>query len=171
MRVLGVDPGSRTTGFGLVEQRPGGPRYLESGVIRTGNVAFNDRLGVIFGDLCALIERQRPDTMVVEQVFVRHNVASALKLGQARGAVICAGAQAGLAIHEYTASVAKLALVGHGRASKRSMQDMVRLVLGLPAAPPEDAADALALALCHLQQLPLLGQTATSATNPRVSRS
>ncbi|MCP1674082.1 crossover junction endodeoxyribonuclease RuvC [Natronocella acetinitrilica] len=153
-RILGIDPGSRVTGFGIVESAGRGFRYVTSGVIRTASATFPERLRIIFEDLTALIHEHQPEALSVEQVHVRHNVSSALKLGQARGAAICAGAVLGLPVHEYTPAEAKQALVGQGSADKQQVQMMVRLLLELPTAPPEDAADALAMALCHLHQSP-----------------
>jgi crossover junction endodeoxyribonuclease RuvC len=156
-RVLGIDPGSRITGFGLIEADGPRTRYLGSGVIRTGSGDFPSRLRTIFEDLRSLISAERAEEVVIEQVYVRSNAASALKLGQARGAAICAAASAGLPVYEYTATMAKLALVGHGRASKAEVQEMVKRVLNLQGIPSEDAADALAMALCHIQQGGLRG--------------
>jgi len=152
LRLLGIDPGSRITGFGLIEADGDRHRYLTSGVIQTGQGDFPSRLRIIFEDLRSLILRERPHEVIIEQVYVRHNAASALKLGQARGAAICAAANADLPVHEYTATMAKLALVGHGRASKQEVQEMVRRLLMLQGTPSQDAADALAMALCHARQ-------------------
>ena len=162
-RILGIDPGSRITGFGIVETSGRGFRYVTSGVIRTASAPFPDRLRVIFEDLSALISEHQPHGMAVEQVHVRHNVATALKLGQARGVAICAGAVKALPVHEYTPAEAKQALVGHGGADKRQVQTMVRLLLDLPSPPPEDAADALAMALCHLHQGPFARRVALAS--------
>ncbi len=161
-RILGVDPGSRITGFGIVESAGRGYHHVTSGMIRTASAPFPERLRIIFEDLTALIRDFNPQSMAIEQVHVRQNVASALKLGQARGAAICAGAVAGLAVHEYTPAEAKQALAGHGGADKHQVQTMVRLLLGLPAAPSEDAADALAMALCHLHQSAFSSRVATA---------
>ncbi|MCC5856721.1 MAG: crossover junction endodeoxyribonuclease RuvC [Ectothiorhodospiraceae bacterium] len=163
-RILGIDPGSRITGYGVVEGSAQRFRYVASGVIRTAGADFPDRLRIIFQDLDRIIGEYQPDALSVEQVHVRHNVASALKLGQARGAAICAGANRGLPVHEYTPAVVKQALVGSGNADKAQVQYMVRLLLELERTPPEDAADALALALCHLNQERLSGRLARAAT-------
>jgi crossover junction endodeoxyribonuclease RuvC len=152
-RVLGIDPGSRITGYGVVDARS--PlRYVASGCIRTGGGSsaqrFADRLGVIYRSVCALIEEHQPDVLAIEEVFLARNVDSALKLGQARGVAIAAGVAHGLEVHEYAARRVKLAVVGTGSAGKTQVQHMVRVLLGLPAAPQADAADALAIAICHV---------------------
>ncbi|MCC5809211.1 MAG: crossover junction endodeoxyribonuclease RuvC [Ectothiorhodospiraceae bacterium] len=162
-RILGIDPGSRITGYGLVDGNGQHCHYVASGVIRTADAPFPDRLRIIFQDLSSLIKEYQPHAMAIENVHVRHNVSSALKLGQARGAAICAGANEGLPVHEYTPAVVKQALVGVGNAGKAQVQAMVQLLLELPAAPPEDAADALAMAICHLNQARLSGRTALAA--------
>lgn len=162
-RVLGIDPGSRITGYGVVDGSGQQYRYVTSGVIRTADAPFPERLRIIFQDLSTLIDEFRPDVMAVEDVHVRHNVSSALKLGQARGAAICAGANQGLVVHEYTPAVVKQAVVGSGNAGKAQVQSMVQLLLELPSIPPEDAADALAMALCHLNQARLSSQLASAA--------
>lgn len=148
-RILGVDPGSRTTGFGLVDTDGDRLRYVASGCIRMAEHDFPDRLRIIFEDLGSLIERYAPQRLVVEQVFLARNAASALKLGQARGAAIVAGVSRGLPVHEYSARQIKQSVVGTGAASKAQVQHMVTVLLDLPEAPMEDAADALAAAICH----------------------
>jgi len=149
MRILGVDPGSRITGFGLVEVRQGRLYYVASGCIRTQEKEFPLRLKVIFEELAGVIRQYRPELMAIEQVFVKNNVSSALKLGQARGAAICAGVTEGLAVSEYAPTQVKQAVVGNGRATKAQVQHMVTALLQLSGQPQEDAADALAIALCH----------------------
>jgi len=158
-RVLGIDPGSRATGFGIVEGAAARPQYITSGVIRTGNEDFPQRLRIIFEGLTEVIASHGPEFVVVEQVFVQHNVGSALKLGQARGAAICAAAVQGLPIGEYTPRAIKLALTGSGAADKDQVQQMVLQLLGLNGKLQEDASDALAIALCHMQQSRLGLQT------------
>lgn len=147
--ILGIDPGSRKTGFGLIQTRGDKSSYIASGVIRVEKYEFADRLKFIFSDLQEIIERYTPTIMVVEQVFVSNNANSALKLGQARGAAVVAGATAGLEVHEYSARQIKQAVVGIGSADKKQVQMMVSRLLGLSVTPQEDAADALAAALCH----------------------
>lgn len=147
--ILGVDPGSRITGFGVIDITGPHARYVASGCVRIPDSEFPERLRVIFSDLGAVIDRYTPQMMVIEQVFLARNAASALKLGQARGAAIVAGVSRGLPVHEYSARQIKLAVVGTGAAAKAQVQHMVSALLGLSEAPQEDAADALAAALCH----------------------
>lgn len=149
-RVLGIDPGSRVTGYGLVAVTGSGCVYLTSGCIRPAAAGFIDRLGEIYHGVAALIREFAPDEVAVEQVFLASNPAAALKLGQARGAAIAAAAAAGLPVAEYAARTVKLAVVGTGRASKPQVQHMVRVLLRLSGTPAADAADALAIALCHV---------------------
>lgn len=149
MRILGIDPGSRLTGFGLIETAAGRSRALAHDVIKLGDGELPGRLLKLLNTLRELIREHRPDEVAMEEVFVKKNVSSALVLGQARGAAICAVAEAGLPLHEYAPASIKLAITGSGRAEKPQMQLMVRRLLNLPAVPPEDAADALACALCH----------------------
>lgn len=150
-RILGIDPGSRVTGFGVVEIVGGKARYVASGCIRVASKPFPERLREIFDGIVEIIGSYAPEEMVIEQVFVKINVSSALKLGQARGAAICAGATRNLPVHEYSATQIKQAVVGKGHAAKEQVQHMVCALLSLPARPQADAADALAVALCHLQ--------------------
>lgn len=149
-RVLGIDPGSRLTGFGILELREGRGVYIASGCVRTANGPFAERLQVIFDSLGQIMEQHRPDEMAVEQVFVHKNPDSALKLGQARGAAICAGVSRALPVSEYSPREIKQAIVGRGGADKPQVQHMVRVLLNLTDQPQSDAADALAVALCHI---------------------
>ncbi|ABI57833.1 crossover junction endodeoxyribonuclease RuvC [Alkalilimnicola ehrlichii MLHE-1] len=151
-RILGIDPGSRITGYGVVEGSGSAPRHVASGCVRLPTGPFPDRLRVLYRALSELLAQHRPEAAVVEQVFVSRNPDSALKLGQARGAAICACVNAGLPVAEYTPGEIKQALVGHGRAGKAQVGYMVRMLLRLDATPAEDAGDALAAALCHLHQ-------------------
>jgi crossover junction endodeoxyribonuclease RuvC len=148
--VFGVDPGSRVTGYGVIEVRRGKTVYLASGCIRTPVGHTAQRLGEIFDGITTLIEIHAPDVVAVEQVFLARNANSALKLGQARGAVLAAVARTGTAVSEYAARRVKQAVTGTGAASKAQVQHMVRVLLGLSAAPAVDAADALAIAICHI---------------------
>ena len=150
LRVLGIDPGSRVTGYGVVELGPRGAAYVASGCIRPARGAFVDRLGEIYHGVASLIAEHAPDQVAIEEVFLASNPASALKLGQARGAAIAAAVGAGLPVAEYGARTVKLAVVGTGRASKAQVQHMVRVLLALPGSPAADAADALAIAICHV---------------------
>jgi crossover junction endodeoxyribonuclease RuvC len=151
LRILGVDPGSRITGYGLIEVVGSRQRCVAHDVIRLPEGPLEQRLLLVPTRLRGLIAEHRPDEVAMEEVFVRRNVASALVLGQARGAALCAVAEAGLPLHEYAPASIKLAVAGSGRAEKAQVQHMVRVLLNLPQVPLEDAADALACALCHAQ--------------------
>lgn len=148
-RILGIDPGSRVTGFGVIEATGGRLRYTASGCIRAGNLPLAERLKLIYDGVSEVIDRYQPDEAVIENVFMHRNASSALKLGQARGAAICALAGRGLAVHEYTPNQIKQAIVGRGHAGKEQVQHMVQALLNLDSAPQADAADALACAICH----------------------
>jgi crossover junction endodeoxyribonuclease RuvC len=152
MRILGIDPGLQTTGFGVVDCD--GPRlhYAASGTIRTADATRGDlpgRLKIIFEGVREVIERYRPEQASVEIVFVNVNPQSTLLLGQARGAALAALVSQGLAVSEYTALQMKKAVVGHGQARKEQVQQMVARLLALPGLPGKDAADALGLAIAH----------------------
>lgn len=149
VRILGIDPGSRITGYGLIEATPGRSRCLSQGVIKLTGEPLPPRLLQLFQQLRELLREHRPDEVAMEQVFVKRNVSSALVLGQARGAAICAVAEAGFELHEYAPASIKQAVAGNGRAEKPQIQQMVKILLNLPALPAADAADALACALCH----------------------
>ena len=150
MRVLGVDPGSRVTGFGVVEVPSDGRlHYVASGCIRAPSGELAERLKSIYDGINEIIATYRPTVFVAERVFVARNADSALKLGQARGAALCAGINGGLAVNEYSAREIKRAVVGLGGADKQQVQHMVRALLALDRAPPPDAADALACAICY----------------------
>ena len=153
MRILGIDPGSRCTGYGIIDvgRDPGGERAIlvHCGVIRSGDGECAGRLGVIFAGLRQVIEEFAPTEAAIENVFLSRNASSALKLGQARGAAICAAISLGLPVSEYSPRSVKQAIVGRGGADKVQVQHMVRVLLSLQATPEEDAADALAVALCH----------------------
>lgn len=147
--ILGIDPGSRLCGYGLIRARGSSLSYIGSGVIKMGTLAFPERLHTIYTDLTEIIGEHRPDMVAVEEVFMGKNASSALKLGQARGAAIVACTGQGLAVSEYAARKVKQALVGKGQADKKQVQQMVKSLLSLSRVPPEDAADALAVAICH----------------------
>jgi len=147
--ILGIDPGSRITGFGVVRDTGRGCEYVASGCIRTGSGALPERLQAVYRGVSEIIRSHGPVTMGIEQVFMARNADSALKLGQARGAAIVAGAEAGLEIAEYTATQVKQAVVGTGGADKQQVQMMVMHLLRLVQKPQIDASDALAIALCH----------------------
>jgi crossover junction endodeoxyribonuclease RuvC len=148
-RILGIDPGLRVTGFGLLIQQGNRLTYVTSGCIRASGESLPTRLGVIARDIAHVIAEECPTEVAVEKVFVNVNPNSTLLLGQARGAAIAAAVLAGLPVHEYTAGQVKQAVVGQGRALKPQVQDMVRRLLQLPGIPSPDAADALACAICH----------------------
>ncbi|MGB5450599.1 MAG: crossover junction endodeoxyribonuclease RuvC [Sedimenticolaceae bacterium] len=148
-RVLGIDPGSRVTGYGVIESDGVRSRRLDSGCIRTLSGDFPDRLGEIFKGLRAVLGQWQPDEVAIEQVFVSRNASSALKLGQARGAAISAVVTLELPVFEYTPAAVKQGLVGSGRAEKEQVQHMVRIILGLQGKMGLDESDALAIALCH----------------------
>jgi crossover junction endodeoxyribonuclease RuvC len=147
--ILGIDPGSRTTGYGIVEEQAGALKYIDSGCIRTGEGELSDRLLIIFNGICSLLESYAPDEFAIEQIFVHHNASAALKLGHARGVAMVAAASHRLLINEYTPREIKLSVVGYGGAEKSQVQHMIMQVLNLPKAPQNDAADALAAAVCH----------------------
>lgn len=149
MRVLGIDPGLRTTGFGVIERSGGRLRYLASGTVRAGSGDLAARLKVLLEGLGEVIRRANPTEVAIEKVFVNVNAQSTLALGQARGTAICAAVLAGLPVSEYTALQVKQAVVGNGHASKGQVQHMVKRLLALPGDPSPDAADALACAICH----------------------
>lgn len=149
-RILGIDPGSRITGYGVIEETErGGNKYIASGSIRIKADSFPERLKQIFDGVTEVIALYHPKEMAIEQVFMHKNADSALKLGQARGAAICASMHAGLPVSEYAARQVKQALVGKGGADKSQVQHMVKILLSLQGELQEDAGDALGIALCH----------------------
>ena len=147
--ILGIDPGSRLTGYGVVRQTGQKFEYIASGCIRLTLNDIPDRLKQIFDGVSQIIAQTQPTMFAIEQVFMARNADSALKLGQARGAAIVAAKHAGLEVYEYSARQVKQSVVGTGAADKAQVQHMVRTLLKLPANPQADAADALAVALCH----------------------
>jgi len=150
MIILGIDPGSRITGYGLISKEGNRLVHVDNGAIFTDSAKeFPQRLEKIFTGLSAIIAQYRPEVVAVENVFVAKNAASALKLGQARGAAIVAAVSVGLIVHEYTAMQVKQAVVGTGRAEKGQVQQMIKALLKLPEIAQEDASDALAVAICH----------------------
>lgn len=156
MRVFGIDPGSERTGYGCVETDGSRHRMVICGAISAPSAAaFPDRLLAIHHRLGALLRDHHPDCVAIENVFHAANVRSALKLGHARGVAMLAAVEAGVPIAEYTPAEIKRAVVGYGRAEKPQVQHMVKLLLGLAAVPsPHDAADALAVAICHVHTRP-----------------
>ncbi len=153
--IIGIDPGSRRTGFGIVARQAGGFVYVASGCIRLPQAAHPERLAHLFHAIKALLHDYNPEVLVLEQAFVGISAASALKLGQARGVVMCAAALQRVEFAEYSPASIKQAVTGGGRADKAQVQKMVQHWLHLPATPAEDAADALAAAICHMIQSPL----------------
>ena len=147
--ILGIDPGSRITGYGVVRDTGRGCEYVASGCIRTGSGELHERLQIVFRGVSEIIAQHGPVTMGIERVFMARNPDSALKLGHARGAAICAVVLRDLPVHEYAAKEVKLALVGKGSAEKQQIQHMVGLMLNLKGKLQADAADALAVAITH----------------------
>ena len=149
IRIIGVDPGSRITGYGIVDA--GGTRliHIASGFVRAGEGGWSDRLRKIFEDLSAVIDTHAPRELAIEKVFLHRNPSSALKLGQARGVAILAGALRSLSVHEYSPNEIKQAVTGKGHASKEQIQYMTKVLLSLREPPQTDQADALAVAICR----------------------
>ncbi|GAB3003974.1 crossover junction endodeoxyribonuclease RuvC [Psychrosphaera aestuarii] len=147
--ILGIDPGSRITGYGIIRQQGAKFTYLGSGCIRTPDADLSIKLNTIFNGLSEIIQQYQPETFAIEQVFLAHNPDSALKLGQARGAAIVAATQGNLPVFEYSARQIKQAVVGTGAADKAQVQHMVQQILKLSGKPQADAADGLAVAICH----------------------
>ena len=147
--ILGIDPGSRITGYGVIRQQGGKVEYLGSGCFPTSGEQLSDKLKQIYDGISEIILQFKPDLFAIEQVFMAKNPDSALKLGQARGSAIVAAVNAGLPVAEYAARQVKQSVVGTGAADKEQVQHMVKQLLKLPACPQADAADALAVALCH----------------------
>jgi crossover junction endodeoxyribonuclease RuvC len=153
VKIFGIDPGSERTGYGCIQRL--GSRYtlvICGSLSGPARATFPDKLTAIHAGLASLLARHRPDCVAIENIFHARNVRSALKLGHARGVALLAAAEAGLPIVEYAPAEIKRAVVGYGRAEKHQVQQMVKVLLGLEAVPgPHDVADALAVALCHLQ--------------------
>jgi crossover junction endodeoxyribonuclease RuvC len=153
MRILGIDPGLRITGFGLIDAQGQKLRYETSGIIRVPEGPLPKRLAHIYEQVREVVAQCAPDTAVCEIVFVNANPQATLLLGQARGAAITALVSRGLEVHEYSALQLKQAVVGYGKAKKEQVQEMVMRLLQLSARPSPDAADALALAICHAHSM------------------
>ena len=153
MLVLGIDPGTALTGYALVTERAGEPSLVEAGIIRTAaSLALEKRLQEVYRSILALAQGYCPDAAAVEEVFFSRNVRTALAVGQARGVVLLALADAGVPVYEYKPTVVKETVTGYGAADKKQVQEMVRLLLRLQEAlQPDDVADAAAIAMCHLQ--------------------
>lgn len=165
MIVLGIDPGSRITGYGIVEKTGTRLVHIDNGAIFTDSATdFPGRLKKIFDGLLEVIAQFRPDQVAIENIFFSTNPQSALKLGQARGAAIVAAVHCGLPVAEYTALQVKQAVVGQGRAEKAQVQKMLKALLGLPGTAQEDASDALAVAICHIHSYDLKQLSGGSVT-------
>lgn len=151
--ILGIDPGTKVTGYGLIKKSQCSIEPLDFGCIRPPyKYDLHKRYLIIFDSICELIQKFNPSSMSIETQFVKKNVQSAIKLGMARGVIIIAGAKNNIPIFEYAPKKAKLSVVGHGQASKHQIQKMIQVILNIKNNIPEDAADALALALCHAHQ-------------------
>ena len=151
MRILGIDPGYGITGFGVIEAERGQCRLLQCGAITTpAGMDFSARLEIIYDDMCKLLEVAKPDAVAIEELFFGQNVTTGIGVAQSRGVILLAIRQAGLEVTSYKPMQVKQALVGYGNATKHQMQDMTKRILHLQAMPkPDDAADAIAIALCH----------------------
>lgn len=169
-RILGIDPGSRITGYGVVDMARGRAAHVADGCIRTPEGDMAGRLRVIFEEVQTIIERYEPAEMAIEKVFVNRNVDSALKLGQARGVAIVAAASRGLPVFEFSPTQIKQAIVGRGGADKVQIQHMVRMLLNLEERAQSDAADALAAAICHGHTRHGLAQLKAAAAGTRFGK-
>ncbi len=168
--ILGIDPGSRLTGYGVIKSDGKTHEYMTSGVIRVLGDDLGTKLQCIFDGIRELMMAYRPEEAGIEQVFMHRNAGAALKLGQARGVALVAASVHGIPVAEYSARQVKQAVVGHGAAKKEQVQHMIRYILNLSQAPSEDAADALAVAICHANtQAGLAGiQGATAIRKGRI---
>jgi len=167
IRILGIDPGSRITGYGIVDTNGTTTRYVASGCLHLGDGVFSGRLRKIFEQVGDLVSEYAPSHVAIEQVFVHKNAGSALKLGQARAAAICATFAGGPSLHEYAAREIKQAVVGGGGAQKQQVQHMVKAILALESLPVNDEADALAVAICHAHSFRLRDGIATVKSSVR----
>lgn len=176
MRVLGIDCGTSSTGYGVVETDGSGYRLIHYGAIRTSrSTPFAQRLHKIHSELARLVVRYRPDAVAIEEVFYSLNAKSAIKLGHVRGVAMLAAAAAGVPVSEYSPLAVKSAVVGMGRAEKEQVQQMVKVLLGLRERPePHDAADALAVAICHINtattRQKIAAQTRPNQVSPNRAR-
>ncbi|MGH9331087.1 MAG: crossover junction endodeoxyribonuclease RuvC [Vicinamibacterales bacterium] len=170
MRIFGIDPGSDRTGYGCVESDGSRHRLVICGALTSAaRTPFPERLLIIYDGLADLLERYRPDCVAIEDVFHARNVRSALTLGHARGVALVAATRAGVPVAAYAPAEIKRAVVGYGRAEKRQIQHMIRVLLGLDAAPtPHDAADALAVAICHLHHTGRIADAAARTVPARI---
>lgn len=163
MVTLGMDPGTAILGFGVI-RGTSDPVLVDVGIIETqSDSPMPERLMILHAQTSTLIERYQPDVLAIEQLFFARNVTTAIAVGQARGVILLAAAQKGVPVAEYSPSEVKYAVVGYGKADKHQMQEMVRIILNLTEAPrPDDAADALAIALCHAQTAPFQERVAAT---------
>ncbi len=162
MRVIGIDPGSRFTGYGILEGPGGTPRHLDNGVlVLPPSLPMAERLARLSAGLTALVEEHRPEAAAMETVFTHRNVKSALVLAQARGAALAVFGRFGVPVFEYAPAAIKTAVTGYGRAEKEQIQKMMRILLKLPEDAASDASDALAAACCHLRTVRLSALTVT----------
>ena len=168
--ILGIDPGLRITGFGIIRKKGGRLAYVTSGCVKASEADLPGRLKTILEGLREVIREHQPQQVAIEKVFVNVNPQSTLLLGQARGTAICAAVLESLPVAEYTALQVKQAVVGNGHAKKDQVQEMVRRLLGLPGNPGADAADALACAICHAHGGQGLGTMATAGFRVRRGR-
>ena len=166
MIILGIDPGLRTTGFGVIHKQGAKLRYIASGTIKSGEGDLPTRLKVILDGVGEVAATYQPDCSAIEKVFVNVNPQSTLLLGQARGAAICALVSNGLSVAEYSPTQLKQAVVGTGKAAKAQVQDMVARLLALPGLPGSDAADALGVAICHANSHDALAMIALAGALP-----
>ena len=153
-RILGIDPGSRTTGYGIIDKNGSSIGFVACGTIRTTNEwKLSERLLEIYDGLMGVIDQHQPDVAAVEDVFIASNPRSALKLGHARGVAVLAAMKSGILVHDYSPRVVKQSVAGYGQAEKEQVQHMVCALLELSSAPSNDAADALAVAICHANRM------------------
>jgi len=169
-RILGIDPGSVITGFGVIDSDGVRDFHVANGSIKVKGDDLGQKLGFILAAVGDVISEWQPAEVAIESVFISKNPMSALKLGQARGAAICAAVQTGLPIFEYAPKSVKQAAVGHGGAGKEQMQEMIKMLLSLSELPRQDAADGLAVALCHAHSNGVLGSSGSQASGRRRSK-
>ena len=171
MKVIGIDPGSRVCGYGVLESRNGDIEHLASGSIAPGNgLPLYQRLKIIYESLIDVIGEHSPEAMSVEDIFFAKNAKSAIKLGEARGVALLAASNSGISVFEYSPTRIKLALTGSGRASKREVQRMLTIMLGVSEFETEDASDAVAIALCHIHLSRIEAKLGKEFTEPRKRR-
>jgi crossover junction endodeoxyribonuclease RuvC len=160
LRIIGIDPGTAILGYGIIDYIGNQLKPVDYGCIRTEpNTEMPDRLGMLYDDLTKLIDSYKPDVMAVEELFFNRNVTTAITVGQARGIIILSGVKAKIPVYEYTPLQVKQAVCGYGRADKNQVQEMVKMFLNLKVIPkPDDAADALAVSICHAHSATMLNK-------------